>query len=276
MNQYHLRATFFVESLFASAVGMTLLRRIVDLIQGEGQDVQLHLHTEWVGEIDFFKTQISRQQHLCAYSEAEQTNLIALALDNLNRAGANKVCAFRAGNFRANAATLRALRNNGIEIDSSVNASISDSKFGLDATNPLIQPCLFGDVVEFPITCISDYPGHLRHLQLAACSTAEIENALLSAWNEQWKCCVILFHSFELMRTTLGSGQSNRRSWISARRFRKLCQFLARNRDKFSTRTFADIAPEEYLSNIEQRHLSSPIHFTAFRHLEQLAGRIWG
>src|SRR5262245_45849922 len=51
LKQHGLRATYFVESLFASAVGMQPLREIVSVIHQAGQEVQLHAHPEWLGEI---------------------------------------------------------------------------------------------------------------------------------------------------------------------------------------------------------------------------------
>src|SRR4051794_548697 len=48
LDAYGLRAVFFVESLFACEVGARRLRELVELIQGRGHEVQLHLHTEWL------------------------------------------------------------------------------------------------------------------------------------------------------------------------------------------------------------------------------------
>ena len=42
LKEHGLRATYFVESLFASVAGLNPLEEIVSLIQNEGQDVQLH------------------------------------------------------------------------------------------------------------------------------------------------------------------------------------------------------------------------------------------
>ncbi len=43
-----LKATFFVEGLCGSAAGDEVLGRLVDEIQSKGQEVQLHLHPEWL------------------------------------------------------------------------------------------------------------------------------------------------------------------------------------------------------------------------------------
>src|SRR5205823_12616288 len=47
---HRLNAVFFVESLHASALGGALLQRMVRTIRAADQDVQLHVHTEWLSE----------------------------------------------------------------------------------------------------------------------------------------------------------------------------------------------------------------------------------
>src|SRR5512144_2804050 len=45
LSEHGLRAVYFVEALAASVVGLDTLKRTVELIQGGGQEAQLHLHT---------------------------------------------------------------------------------------------------------------------------------------------------------------------------------------------------------------------------------------
>jgi hypothetical protein len=51
LNEYGLKAVYFVEPLFASAVGLEPLRKVVDLISKYGHEVQLHIHPEWLEHI---------------------------------------------------------------------------------------------------------------------------------------------------------------------------------------------------------------------------------
>ena len=48
LNDHGLAGVFFVEPLFAARFGLDPLRELVGLTQDAGQEVQLHLHTEWV------------------------------------------------------------------------------------------------------------------------------------------------------------------------------------------------------------------------------------
>lgn len=50
LNQHGLNGVFFVEPLFASRFGIQPLQEIVGLLNDAGQEIQLHMHTEWVDE----------------------------------------------------------------------------------------------------------------------------------------------------------------------------------------------------------------------------------
>ena len=47
-NSFGLTASFFVEALHECVVGSHWLRQMVDDIQASGQEVQLHIHPEWL------------------------------------------------------------------------------------------------------------------------------------------------------------------------------------------------------------------------------------
>ncbi|MFY7913428.1 MAG: hypothetical protein ACOVPA_02020, partial [Rubrivivax sp.] len=125
LNEYGLRACFFVEPLFSLRFGAQWLKKIVDLIQGAGQEVQLHLHPEWVDEITPppVSTDGGKRPLLKQYPLADQITLIGLGKRLLEEAGVAQVSAFRAGSFGFNANTLRAVACNGMSIDASYNAT---------------------------------------------------------------------------------------------------------------------------------------------------------
>lgn len=269
LNRYGLKASFFVESLFAGAVGFEPLRRIVRAIQGGGHDVQLHLHTEWLDKLADSPLPGRAGQHLKDFSLDEQSILISTGLANLRECGVDEVQAFRAGNYGANLDTLRALAQNGIFIDTSYNACYRSSSCGIETPDLLLQPRRLAGVLEFPISFFCDYPGHYRHAQLCACSSSEMENALLDAWKSNWHCFVLIFHSFELIKRGRGTPDG-----VVIKRFERLCQYLAENPDKFRVSTFADIEPDPVPLRSSPAPLRSPLRFTAQRFAEQLAGRI--
>jgi len=240
LARHGLQATYFVEPLFAERAGRSHLREIVDLIQARGQEVQLHIHTEWLGELRDALLPSAFRQHIRQFDENEQAAIIARALDLLRISGAKDLCAFRAGNYGASLATLRALSRCGLRFDSSYNAAFLGSSCDMPTAHMVLQPRAMEGIVEYPVTVFSDPIGRLRHAQLCACSFGEIKEALNKGFQAGWDCFVIVLHSFELVRNVRDPAR-RKPNWVTVRRFDKLCEFLANNRDRFSTRVFSDL-----------------------------------
>jgi len=264
-----LRAVYFVESLAASVVGLDLLRRTVELIRNHGQEVQLHVHSEWLRVEPNLLLPGRRAQSIRQLPLEEQRLLLACARDNLIEAGCPSVTAYRAGNFGANWDTLRALAEIGIRYDSSYNSSLIGRACDMPTPRPLFQPEIHDGVWEIPISCFEDRPGHLRHVQIGACSFGELAHTLQEAWRHRWSYFVIVTHSNEL----LNAGRTGPNP-IVVKRYRQLCSFLRDHGDRFETITFSDIQPNQ-LSGVRQpeRPIRSGILRTAHRMGEQLAQR---
>lgn len=235
LRKRNLKGVFFVEPLYASAVGSESLRQTVKLLENEGQDVELHIHTEWLEYLPDFGVTGAQSTSIRDFNQAQQTRLLGLAMDNLRAAGADGVCAFRAGNYGADFNTLRALAHLGVRYDSSYNYCYLNSECGLGIGEPLLQPRELEGVVEVPISYFRDRPGHNRHAQLAATSFTELRNAMLQAWRRGWQSFVIVSHSFELIDRAREAIDP-----VVLSRFDQLCDFLAENKDKFTTRGFRE------------------------------------
>jgi len=85
------------------------------------------------------------------YEMEKQSQLIEEGKKLLIRYGCEPPIAFRAGNFAADRNTFRALKGNGISMDSSYNASASKGAGKISETgiNDLTE---FDGVWEFPVT----------------------------------------------------------------------------------------------------------------------------
>ena len=275
LKEHDLKATYFVETLFGSVAGLPALKEIIGLIQNEGQEVQLHAHTEWLGEIKDPQLPNGFRQHIRQFPLGDQVSILRRAAANFRDAGGRGLCAFRAGNFGANFDTLKALATLGITFDSSHNYCRIGSMCALDTGDLLTQPAVLEGVYEFPLSFFQDYPGHYRQAQLCACSFGEMRQALLSAWQAGWYGFVLLFHGSELLGECKGFGKPSAPNSIIVQRFKRLCGFLADNRDKFRTTFFSEIAPELIPMPAKKRMLPirSGVHRTAWRFAEQFAGR---
>jgi hypothetical protein len=264
MNDAGLTSVCFVEPLFSARFGEQPLAEIVGLVNEAGHENQLHLHSEWVdvARVPLLEGVTSKRQHLRYYTLAEQTSLVASGLAMLARAGAPDVNAFRAGSFGFNRDTLDALAANSITFDSSYNATLFGPDSGVSPGAPAWSPFECGGVHEYPMTVFEDGTGKMRHVQLTACSYAEIEGLLWRALDAGYTSFVILSHGFEL----LNAGR-NAPDPIAISRFRKLCAFLEKHSDKFQTRGFRDLAPATDVA--QPPVLSSPLWRTGARMLEQ-------
>ena len=120
----------------------------------------------------------SFRQFLHEFDEDEQTALIRWGADALQACGAPRIRAFRAGSFGANADTLKALVRNGIRMDSSYDPAFAGVQCKLPVDRLQLQAWQFDGLLEFPVSAFEDYPGHLRHAQICACSLAEMTHAL--------------------------------------------------------------------------------------------------
>lgn len=266
--EHGLKGVFFVEPLFSTRFGDEPLAEIVNLLNSSLQEIQLHLHTEWVDEAlaPIFPNVIGKRQYLRYFTLEEQTILLKMGLSLLSSAGASPINAFRAGGFGFNIDTLRALVNNGITFDSSYNVT----QFGLDSGvmlgTPVFAPIECEGVYEYPMTVFKDGLGKLRHAQISACSFRELEGLLWGALDAGWDSVVLLSHNFELLNQA-----KDRPDWVAVKRFEKLCKFLERNQDCFAVRGFHGLNPK--ITKVQPEPLLCPSWKTACRLLEQIYRR---
>jgi hypothetical protein len=266
--RHGVKAVFFVGGLHASCpeVGMGPLTKLVELIQSGGHEVQLHLHPEWV-PLSKGLSVPDRGYLLTSYTQDEQQELIQTAAANLVRAGAPQPIAFRAGDYAANNDTLNALARLGFRYDTSYNYPYLGSTCGITSDSILWQPASLEGLVEVPVSCYQDRPGHYRHCQLGACSLGEISATLKSARLNSWETYVLVSHSFELINNRRTRRPVGPRRLV-VRRFEKLCEHLAAlsSSGTVSTCGFADLGT---FSLAEAQPIKGHLAHYAWRKVEQ-------
>ncbi|MBL4636297.1 MAG: hypothetical protein JKY56_20725, partial [Kofleriaceae bacterium] len=258
LQKHGLKGVFFVEALFACEVGIEPLKAIVDCIQDAGSEVQLHIHTEWFEKMSE-PLLPERAYNIRELSKEGQVRVISTAIENLRNAGVSEVNAYRAGNFGADFTTLEALAECGIRYDSSYNYSYLDKGCGLEMSEMLVQPKALEHLLEYPVSCFRDYPGHYRPAQLCAVSAAEMQSAMLAAYDARWHNFVIVSHSFELLRERKNALPHGQADWPVIRRFEELCRHLEEHSDRYRTVGFHEVAPlPEIARNYEPLHMPIP------------------
>jgi hypothetical protein len=271
-----LKATYFIDPMFSFALGTKPLRALVELVKRHGQEIGLHMHPEWLTDRRCVGLPAFGGPLLSAYSQDEQSALIRAGAARLAEVGAGCIGAFRAGSWGANRATLRALAENGIAFDSSLNPTFAASFPDLPERATHFQPVRLDGVWEFPVTNFIDRPPVAqRPLHVCACSLAEFRAVLEHAATTGWFAVVLVLHSFEFVRVDRLSNGRPGPQRLLARRFEQLCDYLAANRDRFQPCHFADLDPAEIPTG---RRVSAPVSTrgrTAMRRLEQLASRLY-
>lgn len=235
---------------------------MVDAVLSAGQEVQLHLHPNWIGARAEDRAANGPRGDLALFDVCEQRDLLAAAIDLLVAAGAPRPVAFRAGSYAANDDTLAALAALGLRYDSSHNgAAPAQSRLSLDRRR--VSPAAHAGLVEVPVTVIEDAPGSLRTAQVCALSRAEMRDLLDHAVAERHAAVTLASHGFELANRA-----GTRPNRVHVRRFDALCQMLADRRDVLPTTRF-DSAPGLALDR-DDRPLAPDALRTGWRRAEQL------
>ncbi|MEM6584316.1 MAG: hypothetical protein AAF692_01025 [Pseudomonadota bacterium] len=266
-------AVFFVDPMPALLWGTGAVEDVVGPILDAGQDVQLHLHTEWLQWAGTNHPLASGRigQNLFDFPFEEQLQLIDYARGQLMAAGAPAPCAFRAGNYAANDDTLRALAQLGFAYDTShcpaLVGSASRISLGPDAREP-IPHC---GVFEVPVASIAKPGGGQRHGQITALSFAEMRAAILHARDQGRETLSLVSHSFEFFSRSKGAVKH-----LVRRRFDKLCAFLEGTQG-VTTGTYRDHPPQVTVSREPSALLPANRWRTGARVAEQaLANLLYG
>lgn len=272
-RRYGIKAVFFIESLFAHAVGMEPLRRIVGLVREAGHEVQLHLHPEWLAWMERPPVPSAGRNLISQFDADEQLRLIGVALDTLRDAGADGVVAFRAGDFAANADTLAAVRSHGLRYDASMNRHYAYSLPEFAGHRDATQPFPLQGLCELPVAYWRTAPFGTRPAQFASSSLAELKAALNHAHARQWHSFVIVSHSFELLNKRRRRPARPVADAVVKARFVGLCRFLDRHRDRFVTAGFRDL-PDGADAPPQKPPLPSPWPRTLLRMAQQAYRRV--
>ncbi|OBV10302.1 polysaccharide deacetylase family protein [Erythrobacter dokdonensis] len=201
LGQYGQKAVFFVDPMPALVWGVAAIEDIVGPIIAAGQDVQLHCHTEWLELAGTANPLHSMRtgRNIADFPFEEQCEILDYARQTLVAAGAPLPVAFRAGNYGANDATLRALAHIGMTYDASHCPALSDGDCRISLGSEDRDPVLHEGVIEVPAGTIGTISGGQRHAQITALTLAEMLAAIRHARDGGRESFTLVSHSFELI-----------------------------------------------------------------------------
>jgi len=247
LEEHGMRATFFTEVFCAYLVGHGEVEKVFQLIRERGHDAQLHLHPAYLFYRDFLAGQPRREIDLIfRLLPDQQRELIRKGVTLFRDLSGKLPRAYRAGCYGASEITLQALRENGVEIDSSYNLAYLGSTCGFKVKS-LNAPALIEGLHEFPVTVfrVPGTPGY-KPLEISSVSVKEITATIRSLLQSGCRQAVLSLHSFSLLKNRGIRFEHCRPDHIVIHRLQNLCAALS----ELSAEIAVDVLGETDLGSI--------------------------
>jgi len=246
LKDHGLAATFFVE-VFAEEQGHAgQTAPICHFLVDEGQDVQLHIHpTHKHYGLKLAGKPHPRSDQLAGLDAAAQREMLEEGCGRIEQWTGRRPAAFRAGNMAADERSLEEMAAVGIRIDSSYTFPYLGRQCRFRDSQRYNGSKWYGAVLEMALSGFGSpaLPGLHRSqpLDLMGTSFEECRDAIRLIRGAGADAVVIL-HSFSLFKVRNYQYDGGRLNRIVARRFRRLCRWLADNPADFPAHTFAQLA----------------------------------
>lgn len=249
-DEFNARHVFFVD-LCAPFSRLDEMREVVRWLDGQGQDVQLHTHPEYLPR-QFWETHglSPMPQYMNQYGDDARAEFVIKHFGNMITEVTGKpVRAHRAGSFRWNAHTIRALKAADIPL------SFNNSMCAVHAkqcvfSEPTNQPYKWSNgVIEVPATEKQILPKMGKEDWWARLAYPESSyfrfkpwwgRFLLNAFSGSPEFAVFLVHSWSLLYWD-EQGYASYRDDQRLEGYRSLLARLTRNYDVITTEDFLDL-----------------------------------
>ncbi|MDD2867668.1 hypothetical protein [Neomegalonema sp.] len=248
LGRHGFRGVFFVETVQAAWFGEEPMKSVVARLLEAGQDVQLHLHPCWTWfRHPDWRERLRRAAPLddcAALPPAELAELMTEGAAALERWGAPRPAAFRAGGLKAGLNVHRAMKLAGIGLGSSVGLGYAPPRDPeiLSLASGVREPV--EGVRETPVTSYlapSPSGGTARRLlTVTGTSFAEMRGVLEQAAARGISPVTILTHPFEFVKHAPPGFPGVRPNRLNKARFRRLCAYLAARPDLYRVTSFAE------------------------------------
>ena len=271
-----LAATFFVESFMEDQGYPSEGEPICQYLLDHGQDVQLHIHPNH-RHYGLKRSGLPAPftDNIADLSPADQLALLHEGSERIQRWTGRRPVAFRAGNMGASEDTLRQLEAAGILIDSSYAFPYAGGQCRFNVEQLYNGSKWYGQVLEMALSGFRQpiilEMGRSKPLDLMGISFEECRNAIRLI-HGAGADAVIILHSFSLFKVRNVQYDGGRPNWIVARRFRRLCEWLAA--EGLPVHTFSALATAVADKAYEVRHVP-PCRLTHPRAIVRKAVQAW-
>ena len=194
LDEFDVKALFFVDFAEAWDYGEEKVRNVVDIIKKRGHDVGVHIHPDHMAD--------KKRLFLWEYSREEQYDIIKKCTELYVKLVGEKPLSFRAGKYGANLDTLDILCELGYKYDFSL--FYHQKWCGIEPAFTINTPCLYKSLVEYPVTMHTSFVlGRLKRedkIDIEGMTEGELKYALNQVLAQNYQVVVTLFfHSFSLL-----------------------------------------------------------------------------
>jgi hypothetical protein len=252
LRERKLRATFFGEVFAGLVFGEDDTRRWMGFLLENGQDVQLHTHTNYFYYAELLRSGgplAFRTDSLADVPSPDRFEMLQRGIELFRRATGYEPAAYRAGSWRGSRALLRDLRRAGIFLDCSYNAALKRASFDGEKLAPNALQRIDG-VWEFPITVARQtlpdpaIRGGLRPFDPVSMSYWELRKVLDDAHAAGVSHISAIFHSFSAVKARDSQYSRIKPDRVVRKRFAFLLDYLSANEDRFRVGVIAELARE--------------------------------
>lgn len=260
-DRYRIPLTFFVEVFNKYYFGEKETRDVCEYILKRGHDVQLHLHPCWLNFKSGDPNSKKYSDHMSSYNFEIQTEMIGEGKELLSRYCGKPPVAFRAGNYGADANTLKAVKANGMDIDSSYNAAFPNHSKNITRGSINDAVDIHG-TLELPITnfieAIPLLGKRYKPMDLNGVSYREIQTVLeQSCVGQGPKHITLILHSFSFLKSKDVQYENCTFRHYVVKRFENLCQYLDEHKDTMNSQIMGQLV----LTNNLDNNMSGSSHF---------------
>ncbi|MBL8474340.1 MAG: hypothetical protein KF778_17065 [Rhodocyclaceae bacterium] len=256
-KEFNARHIFFVDLCGAHAY-RDQMRDVIRWLDQQGEDVQLHAHPEYLPEQ--FWTQHGLDQkpkYMNQYaSDARAEFVIRHFAEEISAVTGKKLLAYRAGSFRWNACTIRALHAAGIPLSFNNSMGAFHAKQCV-FSEPTSTPFTWSNgVIEIPLTERQilprvGKPEWWARLQFPQSNYFRFRpwwgSLLLNLFSDAPEFCVFLMHSWSLLYWN-ENGHGDYRDDQRLEGYRKLVKNLSRDYDIITSADFLELHAQGKIS----------------------------
>lgn len=231
-NQYDFMATFFIETVHQSHFPIDAMGKYVDQLLKANQDIQLHIHPVWQS----FKGNNNAISDNCSDHSVEfLAELMQQGKELIQKWTGIIPTVLRTGRFSVGRNVYTAMDMADLSISSNICLGcFMPSEPELHVTHGIHQ---ISEVTEIPVTNFYDKNiinrNGLRPLQITSVGAKEMIYVLDQMEKTGHEIAMIVTHPFEFIKYDDYRFKNMRINKLIQKRAEKLCEYLAKNSDRF-------------------------------------------